>query len=77
VLSLVTTFRILNYAGRYDTPSFRERSLQAACYTDPQVLKWDENWDPNDKLLVDSFGSKEGLHQLHVRQCIANLKRHR
>jgi uncharacterized protein YukJ len=40
------------------------------CDTDPQVLKWDENWDPNNKILVGQFGSKQGLHDYHVEQCI-------
>jgi len=75
VLLSATTFRILNYGGQLDGPSLKEQKEQMIrdrCETDPDVLKWDQNWDPNNKVFVSAFGSKEGLHSYHVSQCASD-----
>jgi hypothetical protein len=72
VLLSVTTFRILNYDGQLDGPSVEQQTITAMCDRDPQVLAWDRNWDPNNKVFVSEFGSKEGLHDLHVSQCVSD-----
>jgi len=60
---------ILNPQGG---PSFEDQTIRDWCERDPDVLKWDQNWDPNNKNIVTAFGSKEGLHDHHVERCVAD-----
>jgi hypothetical protein len=70
VLLSLTTFSILNYDGQLtETPG---AYFDRMCDTDPQLLAREGNWDPNNKVFVTAFGSKEGLHRFLVNQCVSD-----